>query len=264
MKDEKKSDVHLHAASKNTSDPVRPGGSLFSLAEICETAISSVLKETLQKNTGVSLSIDPSVPNYVKGDAEQLRNILRTALANEMAGTPSGPVVLSAVTGRFSPGGVEIRFSISGGGNPFSFRLPFEDAPEEQDCLEQRNHQENTVSPNPETPIVFLMETTGSDREFAEHMALKFLTAAPRLMDDLRQASGSGDWEILRSLAHRIKGNFACFGNRRGEEIALAMEESVLTNGREDITPLLLPLIAEIKLLVRSIQKETGTGKTES
>jgi len=73
MKDEKKSDVHLHAASKNTSDPVRPGGSLFSLAEICETAISSVLKETLQKNMGVSLSIDPSVPNYVKGDAEQLK-----------------------------------------------------------------------------------------------------------------------------------------------------------------------------------------------
>jgi len=264
MKDEKKSDVLLPSASENASDPCRPDGSLFSVAEICETVISLVLKETRQKNMRVSLSIDPSVPNFVKGDAKQLKNVLRTALANEMAGTASGPVVLSAVTGRFSPAAVEIRFSISGGGNPFSFRLPFEYASEELNSPGQRNHQENTLFPNPEKPLVFLMKTTGSDREFAEHMADKFLSAAPRLMDDLRQAAGSRDRETLHSLAHRIKGNFACFVVRRGEEIALAMEESALTDERKDIATLLFPLISEIKLLVRSLQKETGAGDMKS
>jgi len=260
MKDEKKAEVHLPAASGNSINTRQTNDSFFSVAKICETAISSVLKETRQKNMQISLSIDPSVPHLLKGDATQLRNVLRTALVNEMTGTPSGPIALSAVTGRFSPPVVEIRFSISGAGTPFSFRLPFEDASEEQRSPGQRNHQENTASPSAETPILFLMEATGSDREFAEHMAYQFLSAAPRLIDDLRQAKKSGDRETIHSLAHRIKGNFACFGIRRGEEIALAMEESALTNEGEDIAALFLPLIAEVKLLVRSLQKETGTG----
>jgi len=72
----------------------------------------------------------------------------------------------------------------------------------------------------------FLTEMTGGDAEFERELLQEFLSTIPGLMDQIRQAIGSGNSTLLANTAHTIKGSARAVGAQAFAEIAFALERA--------------------------------------
>jgi HPt (histidine-containing phosphotransfer) domain-containing protein len=60
-------------------------------------------------------------------------------------------------------------------------------------------------------PNVCYFSGLASDPELADLVAL-FVTELPARLDEMRAAHGRGQWELLRGLAHQLKGAGGSYG----------------------------------------------------
>ena len=91
----------------------------------------------------------------------------------------------------------------------------------------------------------FLADMTGGDPEFERELLREFLSTIPGLIEQVRQALGSGNGTALASAAHTIKGSARAVGAHTFAEIAFALERAGKEQRMEEALETAQSLFAE-------------------
>ena len=85
-----------------------------------------------------------------------------------------------------------------------------------------------------------LLDRCQGDREFAGRVLEKFRTRLPRDVDELQKAAEAGDGDLVRRLAHQMKGCAGNVGAAVLQQRAAVLETCVLeqTDVAEDVSAL--------------------------
>lgn len=85
----------------------------FSLPDCIESALQPFALKAQQKNLEISWSIDPEIPEVIRGDPTRLRQILINLAGNAVKFTNEGEISVRAESAASESGGVAIRFVVS-------------------------------------------------------------------------------------------------------------------------------------------------------
>ena len=69
---------------------------VLNLHEVLHAAVEIVRVNALSKRLRIEVDIDPSLPTYVVGDQQRLRQVLLNLLFNAVKFTPQGRIVITA------------------------------------------------------------------------------------------------------------------------------------------------------------------------
>ncbi|HEY6041069.1 MAG TPA: GAF domain-containing protein [Anaerolineae bacterium] len=107
--------------------------------------------------------------------------------------------------------------------------------------------------------------------EFSQNMGAEFigvvidafLTDAPKLLEEMRQARRNGDAESFRRAAHSLKSNSANFGGVRLANLAAELEAAGKGNQLDRVDDLLAHAAAEFELVQTDLARLTSADKAK-
>ena len=85
----------------------------FDLAETVSEVCRTMALRAHQKGLELAYQIDSSIPQYLMGDADRIKQVLINLVGNAIKFTEKGEVILRVVADEFVAGGLGLRFSVS-------------------------------------------------------------------------------------------------------------------------------------------------------
>jgi HPt (histidine-containing phosphotransfer) domain-containing protein len=99
-----------------------------------------------------------------------------------------------------------------------------------------------------------MREMVGGDDEFLADLIDTFLKDAPQMLVDMRQASKTGDAEVLRRIAHSLKSNSDSFGATALGEFCRQLEKMGKANALEGADDLITRADAEFTQVMAALE----------